>query len=128
MWHLQLNLLLKDTKMYTLTENAAAYGIRVSTWHSPFGDNFHFVTYPNFSQEPALRTSCLILDPASLVYCPLKGRDTQYISDDEKVVNKKSVGHTWMDGMTSGYLAEFTLEYHNAYRMAWLHGAGYDRP
>jgi hypothetical protein len=56
------------------------FGMNVVGHQTPFG-TVYYKTHPLFTQNPALRSCCLILDVQNLKYKYVAGRDTELLSD-----------------------------------------------
>lgn len=97
-----------------LNPGAAAYGIKVITWTTPFGQ-LHLKTHPLFTLEPTLRFSMMVLDPPHLVY--------RYVDDTKYLPNRQAPD---IDGEKSEYLTEAGLEVHFEKAHAWWDGVGLD--
>jgi len=56
------------------------YGMNVTAHETPFG-TIYYKTHPLFTQNPVLRNNCLIIDVHNLKNRPVKGRDTELLTE-----------------------------------------------
>lgn len=88
---------------FNTTVGNAAYGLKFTTWHTPFGD-FHFMTHPQFNEDPEWRYNAMILDVHSIKYRYLTGRDTKLLKNRQE---------NDADHRKDEYLTECSIELHH---------------
>lgn len=106
---------------FTLDASTAAFGSKIVTWVTPFG-NLHMKTHPLFSYNAADRNRMLILSPENL-----KERyiDQTHLKKDD---SEKKAGQLGFDGTKEEFLTEMGLEIHHAFTHGILNGVGLANP
>ena len=100
-----INILAELYGQMTITPMITSYGIKVVNWVTPFGE-INLKTHPLFNLDSIWRNAILAFNPKTLKWCPLKGRDTHFIS----CKTPGGSGETSIDGRIEEYLTEGTLE------------------
>ena len=116
---LGLQKLAKASGQITMPVRTAAYGIRVTTWSTVFGD-IELITHPLFSFSNVNRNRIIIGDPRKLVWRFID--DTFYESDP----GQGTGGAGKIDGISEQYVTEGGLELHHARAWGDLSGIGLD--
>ena len=116
---LAINKLVKMNGNYQLNARAVDYGIKVTTWVTPFGE-IHMKRHPLFSYEATNRNTMVLFEPSDLVYRYID--DTTFFADPDK----KNTGANRVDATDEEYLTECGLEFHHPLKCAYLNGFGQD--
>lgn len=113
---LGINQLAQGNSQFNITSNTDAFGIRVTTWVTPFGV-LHLKTHPLFSQNAVDSNRIVILEPKQL--------KRRYIQNTTKIVDK-STGAQATDGQVDVFLTEIGIQYGNAVTGGIMDNVGID--
>lgn len=95
-----LNKVARINAVVQIAPKSDTYGMNILTWVTPFG-TLQLKQHPLFSENPTFNSWGFVLDTAKLKYRPLKGSDTQYLT------NRQNPGD---DAQKDEYLTECGLE------------------
>jgi len=112
-----INKLVKANSQYNITGKETSYGLKVTTWYTPFGE-IELLNHPLFSYEPTLRNSMVLIEPKDIKTRTIQ--DTMFKGDK----SYKEGGWTTRDGIDEEFLTECGLEYHNPIGWGYLTGFG----
>lgn len=117
---LRINQLIRDFGDYTITAGTDSFGVNIKRIDGmPLTLNMYL--HPMFTTtSDQLRKSALIVDTSHVRYNPMTGRDLMFIGDEQIKEN----GHTWVDGIKEGWVAQAGLKYRNLAGMAWVKNIG----
>lgn len=117
---LRINQLFRDYGDYQISSGTDSFGVTFKRIDGmPLTLNMYL--HPMFTTtSDQLRKSMLIVDTAHLRYNPMEGRDLMFVSDEQL----KNDGHTWIDGIKEGWVAQAGLKYRNLASMAWVKNIG----
>jgi hypothetical protein len=106
-----LNTLVRDNNQVRINYDGkiTAYGMELMKWTLPMG-TIAFKSHPLFNVDPRYSFSMLFINPAGIVRCPLKGRDTK----DQKNIQPNDADYEkgqWIDEMTMEFHHERTMGY-----------------
>ena len=111
--------LAKATGSIQLQVRDAAYGIRVITWVTPFGE-ITLKRHPLFSYEATNRNSMVIFEPKNIAFRYVD--DTFFKADN----SDRTGGGTGKDGKDEEWLTEGGLEFYHGETCGYLNGVGLD--
>jgi hypothetical protein len=111
--------LVMDNSQYNIEANEAAYGVKVATVTTIFGQ-LHFKTSPRFTNENSNSHSMLIVDPNDLEYRFLQ--DTSFMGDP----NYMKGGESGRDGLEEEFLTEAGLAYYHPKKGMYVSNFGLD--
>jgi hypothetical protein len=116
---LGINELAYTTGQIQLVPGATDYGIRVTTWQTPFGV-LQIKTHPLFSYEPTNRRSMIILEPKNMRFRYI--RDTRFLKD----AKQSNTNQSGKDSVDEEWLTEGGYEFNQAKTFGYLNGIGSD--
>jgi hypothetical protein len=107
-----LNMILKTDSASRLQWDGKldVYGLELTKLIMPQG-TLGFLTHPMMSQHSIYKNAAFIINPKSLIYRPLKGRDTQDLK------NRQAPGD---DAEKGEWLTECTIEVHGEETMMYM--------
>lgn len=108
-----------DAGDYQLTPMTNRYGIRVKRLDG-LSTSMDVLSHPLFTENPALRSCGVLVEPAMLHYLHMRGRDVQFVKPGTKDV----AGNTWVDGKKAGWFGQISLRYDNLAAMGFLSNLG----
>lgn len=112
---LGINSIVKYYGNYQFTPQTTAYGIKVMTLVTPFGEVM-FQRHPLFNLETSLANSAVLFEPNNLIFKYID--DTTFFAEGEK----QNTGLGRIDGINEEFLTEAGLEIHNVIGCAFLSG------
>jgi len=118
---LGLNQLAKSGAHINLIPRAAAYGIRVTEWITPFGSVF-LKTHPLMSQETTTRYAMVLVEPKNLTYRFVT--DTTFYGEGESKQAAPGSNHARKDSTDEEFLTECGLELWHPDTFMVLDGVG----
>lgn len=111
--------LAKNGADINIQPGAAAYGIKIMEWMTPFGV-LNMMTHPLLSYETSLRNTMVILSPENMNWRYID--DTTFYADDEQ----QNTGRGRIDGTDEEFLTEGGYEFHHPETFMVLEGVGVD--
>jgi len=106
---------------YVLDWRTEDYGLRIATFHSPYG-SIDLKVHPLFRFNTADKSKIMVIEPSNITPRPFTASDVVFYEDDRKH-DKFSNG---VDAVQEEYLSEITWEYHNPETFGIINGVGMD--
>ncbi len=120
---LGLNQLARSGAQMKLEPRAAAYGIKITEWITPFG-SIYLKTHPLMSQEETARYAMILLEPKNLIYRFIT--DTTFFGEGEAKQAGPGTNSGRKDATNEEFLTECGLELWHPDTFMVLDGVGKD--